>query len=170
MHRPGIAKTSGSTPHSRAAEGPRSRATITPETHAGSGQEGGRVEPRGPRDALGTSSTCAGHGEPPASLRAGGTPRTLSPARTAARRRSSSALRALPITDQAIAHYLGLASDRAGAEIRAGSKPLDVGEATDLLPAELALELVITLLLPRLDELPRLQRAAVLTLAATFAA
>ncbi len=156
-------------PTSSAAEGPKSRALLTPETNAGSGQEGGRPEPEcGPRGALGTSSTCAGHGEQPAPLRGGVGPRTLSPARTAARRATARALQALPLSERALASYLGLASDRAGAELRAGARPLDVGEALQLLPLDLAIELAAALLRPRLgaDPLERLAASHLDALAA----
>lgn len=104
-----------------------------------------------------------------APLRGGAAPRTLSPARTRARQATAAALRALPLSERALADHLGLASDRAGAELRAGARPLDVGEALQLLPLELSLELAAALLRARLDgddPLVRLARSHLDALAA----
>lgn len=76
-----------------------------------------------------TSSAAEGP-ESRAPLRGGAPPRTLSPARTRARQATAAALRALPVSERALADHLGLAIDRAGAELRAGARPLDVGSSS----------------------------------------
>ncbi len=86
-------------------------------------------------------------------LRAADRPRTLSPARTRARLHEAAALDAVcrrnGVTNAALAHYLGLASDRDGARFRFGARALSVGEALDLLPRPVAAALALELLRPR---------------------
>jgi hypothetical protein len=73
-------------------------------------------------------------------------PRTLSPARTSARLARAAAMRRTPISDQALAHHLGVSSDRAGAQIRSGAAPLDLGEAAKLLPPRISVPAFVELI------------------------
>lgn len=163
MDRPGLRKTSGhppadaarhacppvdGRPHSRAAECPKSRALVCSQNREASAH-GGAAARRA--EAGGTTHVLADHDSASAPLRGGSVPRTLSPARTHARLSTVRALRRLGLSNQALAHYLGLASDRAGAELRFGARPLELGEALTLLPLEHAIDLVTALLRDRID-------------------